>query len=94
MELKRTIEQSDTPAGKVFDWTIQGLILASLTSFALETLPDIGDQFKYILYLFELFTVGIFTLEYLLRLWVADRKFKFIFSFFGLVDLLAILPFF
>jgi voltage-gated potassium channel len=42
----------------------------------------------------EIFTVLVFTVEYLLRVYVADRKRSFIFSFFGLVDLLAILPFY
>lgn len=47
-----------------------------------------------ILEIFEIITVLIFTIEYLLRVFVADKKLKFIFSFYGLVDLIAILPFY
>ena len=47
-----------------------------------------------VLRVFEIVSIAIFTLEYLLRLVVSDSKLKFIFSFYGLIDLLAILPFY
>ncbi len=94
MNLKRVVESSDTPAGRTFDLTIQGLILLSLASFAVETLPDLPITARRALRLLEVGTVAIFTIEYLLRLLVADQKFRFIFSFYGLVDLAAIAPFY
>jgi len=94
MQLKRIVETGDTPAGRAFDLTIQGLIVVSLVSFAVETLPDLPLATQHALDILEVAIVSIFTVEYLLRLAIADRKLGFIFSFFGLVDLCAILPFY
>ncbi len=91
--LKRIVEQDDTGWGRVFDLTIQCLIVISLITFSLETLPNLSESARRILRYIEVFTVLIFTLEYLVRVYVADHKLSFIFSFFGVVDLLAILPF-
>ncbi|SHE20652.1 ion transporter [methanotrophic endosymbiont of Bathymodiolus puteoserpentis (Logatchev)] len=49
---------------------------------------------KSLLNISEAVLIGIFSVEYLLRLYVADKKIGFVFSFFGLIDLLAILPFY
>ena len=94
MNLKDIIERSDTGPGRVFDLTIQFLILVSLVSFSVETLPNLSDNAQQILRLVEIVTVAIFSVEYVLRILVADNKLRFIFSFYGLVDLLAILPFY
>ena len=94
MKIKQIIEESDTPTGKAFDLFIQSLIVLSLISFSIETLPELSESAKRILKISELITVIIFTIEYLLRIFVADRKLKFVFSFFGLIDFFAILPFY
>jgi len=92
--LKRIIENSDTKAGRFFDFVIQALIVLSLVTFSVETLPNISDHTRWWLRLIEIVTVSIFTIEYLLRVIVADRKFGFVCSFFGVIDLLSILPFY
>jgi voltage-gated potassium channel len=92
--LKQVIEDSDTRAGRLFDLTVQALVLISLVSFSIETLPDLSPRTRQILRWIEIATVSLFTLEYGLRLLVADRKLGFVFSFFGIIDLLAILPFY
>lgn len=94
MKLKRMVEDNDTIAGMIFDIIIQFLIIASLVSFSVETIPGLSETTKHILDLSEAVTVTVFSLEYLCRLYVADNKFKFIFSFYGIIDLLAILPFY
>jgi len=94
MQLKRIIEENDTTAGKAFDLFIQFLIVLSLVSFCIETLPNLGTNTKWILNTTEVIIIAIFTLEYLLRLFVADKKLKFVFSFYALIDLIAILPFY
>lgn len=94
MSLKTIIEKNDTHRGRIFDFTIQVLIMISLISFSIETLPDLAPEIQRILHFVEIVTISIFTVEYLLRIWVADQKFAFIFSFFGILDLLAILPFY
>ncbi len=92
--LKNIIEKSDTKTGRIFDLFIQFLIIISLVSFSLETLPDIDVDKKKFLWNIEIITVILFSIEYLLRLFVAEKKGAFIFSFYGLIDLFAILPFY
>jgi voltage-gated potassium channel len=93
MTLKQTIEDCDTPAGKAFDLTVQFFVVLSLVTFSIGTLPGLSDTVRQALEIIEISTVLLFTLEYLLRVWVADKSTKFVFSFFGLVDLLSILPY-
>jgi voltage-gated potassium channel len=92
--LKQIVERRDTPAGRLFDLIIQILIVLSLISFSLDTVPSIQRNYGAVLRAAEVMFVALFTLEYLLRLVLADRKLGFVFSFLGLVDLLAILPFY
>jgi len=92
--LKRIIEDNDTKEGLLFDLSIQALIVISLVTFSVETLPGLADSTRRWLRYVEIFTVAIFTAEYLLRIGLADRKLGFIFSFYGIVDLLSILPFY
>lgn len=92
--LKRIIEENNTPFGRIFDIFIQCLIILSLVTFSIETLPDLNETTKSVLRTIEVVTVIIFTIEYLLRVIVADNKIIFIFSFYGMIDLAAILPFY
>ena len=92
--LKDIVERSDTVAGRSFDLCIQLLIVLSLITFSVETLPNLSPTARQSLYIFEVVTVAIFTIEYVIRLVVAERKLAFATSFFGLIDLLAILPFY
>ena len=92
--LKQIIEKNDTKAGIIFDYTIQILIVISLINFSWETVPNLSDKTYDILKIIQVITVIIFTIEYILRIIVADSKLKYIFSFFGIIDLLAILPFY
>ena len=88
----------------IFDYGIMILILLNVTAIILESIPEIGQPNRYIFHAFEIFSVIIFSIEYLMRLIVADLLYpsssklksilKFIFSFYGLIDLLAIIPFY
>ncbi len=91
--IKRIIESSDNTAGKIFTFTIQFLIIVSLVTFSIDTFPDLTPRTKDILDLIEII-IAIFTLEFIFRLIVAEKITKFVFSFYGLVDLAAILPFY
>lgn len=93
-KLKSIIETRDTFAGRVFDYIIQFLIIVSIISFSIETLPILSDELRSYLKLLELVIVAIFSIEYLLRIIVSNNSLKFIFSFEGIIDLLAILPFY
>ena len=94
MKLKDIIESQDTKSGLLFDVFIQTLIILSLISFSIETLPNLSQNTISILNVFETISIAIFTIEYLARLYVSDRKLAYIFSFYGLVDIIAILPYF
>lgn len=92
--IKSIVEINDNKKSKYFAFFIQALILLSVITFSIETIPNLKPQTRTILQSIELFSVIIFSLEYLLRIYVADNKPKFIFSFFGIIDFLAILPFY
>jgi voltage-gated potassium channel len=92
--LKQIVEQNDTLYGRQFDLSIQALIVLSLVAYSLETLPGLSEQTLLWLRRFEVFSVLVFTVEYLVRVYVATSKVGYICSFFGLVDLIAILPFY
>lgn len=92
--IRRVVEDNTTRKGRLFDYGIQVLILVSLFSFSLETLPGLSPNTLLALEWIELVSVAIFTFEYLLRIYVAARPLRYIFSFYGLIDLAAILPFY
>ncbi|MEZ8942772.1 ion transporter [Vibrio sp. 10N.247.311.12] len=81
-----------TPAGRAFDITLIVAILASLLVLILESIPNVmtewSQQLRYIEYTFT----ALFTLEYLLRLYCSPKPKSYATSFYGVVDLLAILP--
>jgi voltage-gated potassium channel len=93
-KLKRIVEQNQSGTGLVFMLSIQFLILLSLISFSLDTMPDLSATTVRLLGIIETVTITIFTAEYALRFYVADSKRQFAGSFYGIVDLVAILPFY
>lgn len=93
-QLENIVESRETKAGLYFDYVIQALIFLSIVSFSIETIPDLTLETRDILYYIEVVCISIFSVEYLVRIYLAKNKLKFIFSFFGIIDLIAILPFF
>ena len=91
---QRMVNRPDSVSGRRFSLLIQLLIVLSLFTFSIETLPGLSPRATAILHVIEVTTVLIFTAEYLLRLALAEKRVKFIFRFGGLIDLLAILPFY
>jgi len=92
--VNRLLNSQETRSALIVAYSIQGLILLSVLTFSIGTLPDLGQSEIRLLRWIEILTVLIFTGEYLLRVWVAERPLKFILSFSGLIDLVAILPFY
>lgn len=86
------IYEADTPAGKAFDIALIVCILLSVAAIVLESMHDIAVRFGPQLVLFERLITGLFTIEYALRLWSVRRPLRYATSFYGIVDLLAILP--
>lgn len=88
------IFEADTKAGKVFDISLIILIIFSVTNVMLESLPGRSDLFYYRLDILEWVITFVFLLEYLIRLWIVKKPIKYALSFFGIIDLLAIIPLF
>ena len=94
-------------ASRIWDLSLFGLVVLNLVAVALESVPEFQISYGNWLYNFELFSVVIFSIEYIARVWSAPAKrdidlmdsplkarFRYIFSFYGLIDLVAILPFY
>ncbi|WP_051206211.1 potassium channel family protein [Oceanospirillum maris] len=97
-------EMALSPIGRLINGFIIFLIVINVSVVIVETIPDINRDYQGLFHYIELFSVAIFTLEYLIRVWVsADNpkfgpgfkgKLRYIFSPIALVDLIVIVPFY
>lgn len=83
---------SDTQAGKTFDVVLLWMIILSVTAVVLESVSTFRTSYHDIFVSTEWFFTILFTLEYLLRIYSSPRPLKYMSSFYGIIDLLAILP--
>jgi len=90
--LHNTIYESNTAAGKAFDVALLCLIVSSIVVVMLDSIKSYHDRYGHIFYIMEWVFTGLFTLEYMLRLISINRPIRYVVSFFGLIDLLAIIP--
>jgi voltage-gated potassium channel len=86
------IFESNTPAGKTFDVVLLLLIIASVAVVLLDSLQGASQRYAKTFDVLEWFFTGIFTAEYIARLACVERPKRYATSFFGVVDLLAVLP--
>ena len=90
--LAHIVFEHNDRASRNFDLTILILILSSVTVVILDSEPLINKKYHDVLYVLEWIFTFLFTVEYILRLWLSSRKWGYITSFYGVVDLLAIIP--
>ncbi len=90
--IHRLIHDHDHPAFMIWTRSINILIYASCVAIAMESVESIRAEFQHELAAFEWFSVAFFTLDYLFNIYTAKERFKYMVSFWGLVDLLSILP--
>lgn len=83
---------TDTPAGKAFDIILIVTILSNSILIIIESIDSIRYTYGTLLTILGWLFIGIFAIEYLLRVIILSKKRSYIFSFFGIIDLLAILP--
>ena len=90
--LYRIIFESDTPGGKAFDVSLLFAIGLSVTVVMLESVKGLQAEYGILLRTLEWIFTALFTLEYIARLLAVRRSWDYVRSFYGIVDLLAILP--
>ena len=98
--------QKDKKAAWLFSWLLTMMVLSNVVAVILESVPAINARYGRSLAVFDTLSVLFFSVEYLMRIWTAaeknkhlprtatSRRLRYMISFHGLVDLLAILPFF
>jgi len=87
------IQEADTPMGKAFDIILLLAILASVLVVMLDSVASIHQKLSSIFYYLEWIFTVFFTIEYFLRIFITKNPFKnYVFSFYGVIDFLAILP--
>ncbi|MEZ5304834.1 MAG: ion transporter [Verrucomicrobiales bacterium] len=90
--LRIVIFGTETRAGRAFDVVLLGLILSSVAVVMLESVEEINQKYRDLLWGLEIVFTALFTIEYVARLWCIQRPLHYALSFFGLIDLLSILP--
>lgn len=90
--LHTIIYEADTSAGKFFDVSLLYAILISVLVVMLESIPEIGEKYARPLHYIEWGFTILFTIEYILRIISIGKPWKYIFSFYGIIDFLSILP--
>jgi voltage-gated potassium channel len=88
----RIIFQSDTPGAKAFDVILMWAIGISVIIVMLESVEEFSDAHRRFFFIVEWIFTILFTIEYATRIWVVRRKKNYIFSFFGIIDLISIIP--
>ncbi|WP_292009493.1 ion transporter [Chryseobacterium sp.] len=92
--LYRIIYRSDTKLGKLFDVILLSLILISTLIIMMESVPAYDKKLHIFFIVFEWIISMFFTAEYIMRIAVVKNKRNYIFSFFGIIDFLALVPFY
>ncbi|MCB0380707.1 MAG: ion transporter [Flavobacteriales bacterium] len=90
--LYKIVFEHDTKAGKQFDIALLWLILFSVIVVMLESIPQLGVRFADEFLVVEWVLTVLFSIEYLLRIWITHQPIRYVFSFWGIIDLLSILP--
>ena len=91
-KIHEIIFEADTLNGKLFDIILLATILLSIVGVMLESVYEIDRKYHELIIAFEWGFTILFTIEYFFRIYAVNRPFKYIFSFMGIVDLLAIIP--
>ena len=91
-KIHEIIFEADTTNGKLFDIILLAAILLSIIGVMLESVYEIDRKYHELIIAFEWGFTILFTIEYFFRIYAVNRPFKYIFSFMGIVDLLAIIP--
>ena len=97
-------DSSDSIANKIFNYSLVGLILLNVLVLICETIPEVNNHYFHYFHYFDFISVIIFTIEYIARIYISalthpasskiKSAYKYIFSGYGIIDLISVLPFF
>ena len=87
------VHGTDTWEGRAFDWVVIFLVFYAIVALVYGTMPTLSEDARKFLWISEVVVTALFTLEYILRFYLAERKRDYSFSFYGIIDF-AILPFY
>ena len=90
--LHEIIYEADTPAGKLFDVVLLWLIVLSVVLVMLESVEDINARFQEFFNIAEWVITILFSFEYIARIVTVRKPMSYIFSFYGVIDLLSTIP--
>ncbi len=91
-KLHTVVFGTDSKLGRRFDLLLLWVILFSVFVVMMESIPEIGSIFATPFFVIEWILTIVFTIEYLVRIWISPKRFKYLFSFWGFIDLISILP--
>ena len=86
------IFEAETPAGKLFDVVLFVAIVLSVVAVILESVPSIQEAYRWELVTAEWIFTGLFTIEYVVRIYAVERPKNYVLGFYGIIDLLSMLP--
>jgi len=92
LKIREIIFGTSTPAGKAFDVVLIVAIIASVIAIMLDSVEGVSQRYHHLLLQIEWFFTIVFTIEYFLRIYSSPHPTRYMRSFFGIIDLLAILP--
>lgn len=90
--LYEVVFEADTKAGKVFDIALLSAISLGVLMVMLESVKSINQKYGNFLTIAEWILTGLFSIEYLLRIFIVNKPWKYIFSFYGIIDFFSVIP--
>lgn len=91
-KLYEIIFENQTPAGRRFDILLMWAILISVLIAMLDSVPTLSGQIGFVFYFIEWIFTILFTIEYIFRIYASKKRTPYVFTFWGIIDLFAILP--
>ena len=91
-KLHEIIFEADTKTGRAFDIGLLLVIIASVITVIIETIPGVSDEYSQLFGILEWSFTIVFTIEYVLRIWITKKPWLYIRSGYGIIDLLSVLP--
>ena len=92
--IKNLLDVNDNKASRYFDVFLMTIIILSMMTYSVATIDKLQSDIKEWLNILDDFFIIIFSIEYLLRIYTAEKKLQYIFSLYGLIDLISIIPFY